>query len=164
MVKRGRKPIYNLSQLTCPNSYCQHFQKTGLSNIVSNGNYSTRSGKGRRFRCKTCGGSFCLRSGTIFKGLRAREEKVISALKLLSKGMSIRKTASIMRIKPDTLRNWLTLMAARSDSVNNLLIVQAGISPEDLESLWNCVRNGALRQRAILWRKKCGWWQGWKDT
>lgn len=164
MAKRGRKPIHNLSQISCTNPYCRDTNKTGLQNIVSNGTYMTQTGKGQRFRCKTCGMSFCRKSGTIFKGFRTQDQKVISAIKLLAKGMTIRKTASILEIKPDTLRHWLALMASQSENVNKRLSKEKGVSNVELESLWNWVRSGALRERAIQWRKKCGWWQGWKDS
>ena len=163
MAKRGRKPAHDLSRITCPNPECPDFGKAGISAIVSNGTYTTREWKTRRYKCKTCGGSFCNRSGTIFDGLRAPEEKIISALKLLAKGIPIRKAAEILEMKSDTLRKWLDKMATQPEAANKRLAKEAGIAEADLATLWDFVKQDALRQRAILWRKKCGWKKGWKS-
>ena len=164
MARRGRKATYNLDQIACTNPDCQDYLKTGRSSIVSNGTYATKSGMERRFKCKTCGHSFCSRSGTIFRGLRSSEEKVISALKLLTKGISVRKAAEILDVKSDTLRHWLALMVEKSDAVNRMLAREIGISDSELAALWDFVKQDALRDRAILWRKKCGWKKGWDAT
>ena len=164
MTKRGRRPTHDLSQVSCPNPDCSDYGEVGRSSIVSNGTYTTKSGIGQRFKCKTCGCSFCNRSGTIFHGLRSSEEKVISALKLLAKGISVRKAAEIMEMKPDTLRHWLALMATQSDAVNRRLAREIGMAESELEALWDFVKQDALRERAILWRKKCGWKKGWDAT
>ena len=161
MAKRGRKPSKDLSKIACPNRNCPDFRKSGNPYIVSNGSYMTKCGRGRRFKCKTCGKSFCLKTGTIFEGLRAPDDKVIAALKILSKGMTIRKVAEILDVKPDTARHWLTVMAAQSEEVNRRLNNELGVSEMELETLWNSVKENKLRNRAIRWRRKCGWRKGW---
>jgi len=163
MTKRGRKPLYDLSQISCPNSACPGFRKSGGSRIVANGTYPTRGGAGQRYLCQTCGRSFCRQSGTIFEGLHTPEDKVISTLKLLAKGITLRKAAEIMEKKPDTLKQWLFRMAGRSEAVNQRLLRELGVSRSELDALWQTVRQNELRRRAVLWRKKCGWRQNWNN-
>lgn len=97
MAKRGRKPKYNLKDESCPNPRCILYGKTGKGNIVSNGTIKTKQGERRgKFLCKVCGTSFCSRTGTIFYDLRTPEEKVLLAIKLLVKGMTIRGVAEVL--------------------------------------------------------------------
>ena len=161
MARRGRKPTTDLSRVSCPNPECPDYQKTGNPAIVANGTYPTRSGLGQRFKCKTCGQFFCRRTGTIFEGLHTSEEKVISSLKLLAKGMTVRRAAEVLCLKPDTLRRWLSILALQSETVNLRLSQELGVSEAELSALWNYVNQDALKKRAILWRKKCGWRKSW---
>ena len=161
MAKRGRKPIPSAPRIACPNPNCPDFGKAGLHSVILNGTYPTRNGKEQRLKCKTCGQSFCSRSGTVFGGLRSTEDHVVSAVKLLAKGITVRKAAQMLNVKPDTLRRWLTLIADNPEAINQTLIREPGMSEAELATLWDSVKENALKQRAILWRKRCGWRQGW---
>ena len=159
MASRGRKPSRDLSHVACPNPACPAFGQAGHPSLVANGTYPTQSGRGQRFKCKTCGQSFCRRSGTIFYDRHEPEAKVLSALKVLSKGMSIRRVAEILEVKPDTIRRWLVAAADRSKLVDQQLLREKGVSRAELKALWTSVKRKALRQRGVLWRKRSGWWQ-----
>lgn len=157
MAKRGRKAKYKLKNEACPNPKCSLFGKTGKGNIVSNGTYKTKEGrKARRFLCKACGESFCSSSGTIFYDLRTPQEKVLLALKLLVKGMSLRGVAEVLEVKLDTVRHWLKVAAEHSERVNEVLLKELRVSRIELDALWTFVKKNALRQRAILWRGRHG--------
>jgi hypothetical protein len=115
MAKRGRRPQYDLKEEACPNPQCGLYGEPGKGNIVSNGTYRTKGGtRARRFRCQQCGGSFCSRAGTIFYDLRSPEEKVLMALKLLVKGMTLRGVAEVLEVKLDTVGRWLRIAAEQS--------------------------------------------------
>ena len=81
MGKRGKAPKYE--DVFCTNHACSLHGKTKQGNIVSNGTYSTKSGRVRKFICRNCGNVFNDRTGTVFSDLRTAEDKVILALKLL---------------------------------------------------------------------------------
>lgn len=87
------------------------------------------------------------------------------SLRLLAKGISVRKAAQMLSIKPDTLRHWLALalMVGKSEAINERLAQERGISEAELARLWDFVKQDALKDRAILWRKRCGWRQGWES-
>ncbi len=157
MAKRGRKPKYSLQTEACPNPGCPLYGKTAEGNIVSNGTIRAKQGEDRRkFICKACGSSFCSRTGTIFYDLRTPEEKVLLALKLLVKGMSLRGVADVLEVKLDTVRHWLKIAAEQSEKVNEMLLEELKVSQVELDALWTFVKKNALRQRAILWKGKSG--------
>ena len=143
MGKRGRKPTYDLSSEACPNPQCPLFGKQGQGNIVSNGTHLGPHGRRvRKLLCRQCRRSFCERSGTIFYDLRSPEDKVLMALKLLVKGMPVRR--------------WLRVAAEHSEQVNALLLKELKVSQVELDALWSFVKKNDLRRRANLWREKSG--------
>lgn len=157
MARKGRRHQYNLETEACPNPDCPMYGETGRGNIVSNGTYQNKEGeKLRKFLCRACGKSFCSRSGTIFYDLRTPEDKVLLALKLLVKGMTLRGVAEVLEVKLDTVRHWLQVAAEHNEKVNEVLLKELKISQVELDALWTFVKKNALRQRAILWRAKSG--------
>ncbi|MFH2044244.1 MAG: helix-turn-helix domain-containing protein [Pseudomonadota bacterium] len=144
-------PVKQITQ-ACTNSACKLYGKTKQGNVVSNGTYRTKDGlPGRRFLCKTCGKSFCNRTGTMFHGLRSSEDKFIKALKLLLKGMPLQKAADSLGISFNTIRHWLSVSARHCDKINAILEKDPEVSQADLDTLWAFVRKNSLRQRAALW-------------
>jgi transposase-like protein len=157
MTKRGRKPQYELKTEACPSPACVSFGKKGKGNIVANGTYRNKEGeKIRKYVCRVCGRSFCNRSGTIFYDLRSPEEKILLALKLLVKGMTLRGVAEVLEVKLDTVRHWLRVAAEHSERVNEELLKQLNVSQVELDALWTFVKKNTLRQRAALWKAKPG--------
>lgn len=150
MGKRGRAPSFD--HVFCPNADCMYFQKTGMGNVVANGKYSTRSGVVRKYICRGCGRVFNDRTGTVFFDLRTSDEKVLMALKLLVKGMSVRGIAEVLGSKPDTVLRWLGRAAEHSEQVNNWLLPDLKISRVELDELWSFVEKKQLRQ----WQSKRG--------
>jgi transposase-like protein len=148
MGKRGKAPAFE--NVFCPNSDCMYFQKPGMGNVVANGTYSTRSGKVRKYICRGCGRVFNDRTGTVFFDLRTSNEKVLMALKLLLKGMSVRGVAEVLESKPDTVLRWLGRAAEHSEQVNDLLLRSLKINKVELNKLWSFVGKKQLRQ----WQRK----------
>jgi transposase-like protein len=148
MGKRGKAPKYE--DVSCTNHTCGLYGKTKQGNIVSNGTYSTKSGRVRKFICRTCGNVFNDRTGTVFFDLRTAEDKVILALKLLIKGMSVRGIAEVLGSKPDTVLSWLRRAAEHSEEVDAFLLRDLKVSKVELDELWTFVKKKRLRE----WRKK----------
>lgn len=154
MAKRGKQPNY--FDVACPNESCPNYGKENLGNIVSNGTYSTKSGRVRKFICRTCGRVFCDRQGTLFYDLRSDEEKVLQALAMLAKGMTLRGTAEILHTKLDTIRRWLRLAADQAEKVSQHLMRDFQVTKVELDELWTFVKKNELRKRAILKRARGG--------
>lgn len=145
------KSIKPISEV-CKNPKCRLYHRMQQGNIVSNGTYRTKDGAtGRRFLCKTCGKSFCNRTGTIFHGLRSSEDKIIKALKLLLKGMPLQKAANTLGISFNTIRHWLLVATKHCDIINTILGKDPEISQAELDALLAFVKKNSLRQRAALW-------------
>jgi len=157
MMKRGRRPKYKLKNEACPNPKCSSYGKTGQGNVVSNGTYQTKKGpRSRRFLCRVCGKSFCSRTETIFYDLRSPEKRVLLALKLLVKGMSLRGVSEVLEVKLDTVRHWLKVAAQQSEKVDAALMKGLPVSQVELDALWTFVKKNTLHQRGILSRAKFG--------
>lgn len=147
MGKRGKAAGF--TDIFCPNRECEMYGKEGLGNVVGNGTYKTKSGIVRKFICRSCGKVFNDRTGTFFFDLRTSSEKVIMALKLLLKGMSVRGAAEVLESKPDTVLFWLRRAAEHSEQVNALLLKNLKVSKVELDELWTFVRKKQLKQ----WRR-----------
>ena len=154
MGKRGKAPKYD--DVFCTNHTCSLYGKTKHGNIVSNGTYSTKSGRVRKFICRTCGNVFNDRTGTFFFDLRTPEDKVILALKLLLKGMSVRGIAEVLGSKPDTVLFWLRRAAEHSEEVDAFLLRDLKVSKVELDELWTFVKKKRLRE----WKKRASFGYG----
>jgi transposase-like protein len=144
MGLRGPKSKFN--HIACTNEECGLYGITGETNIVGNGTYHTKSGKIRKYICKSCGTVFCDRTNTAFFDLRTKDDKVIIALKMIIKGMSLRSTAEILNVKLDTVRGWLTKAAEHSDEVNKILLKDLKVSKVELDELWTFVKKKQFRE------------------
>ncbi len=155
LIDDGPLIDYKIKNEICLNPKCTLYNKTGKGSIVFNGAYRTKEGsRVRRFLCKACNKVFCSRTGSIFYDLRSPEEKILMALKLLVKGMTLRGAAKTLRINRDTIRNWLKVAAERAEEINAMLIKEPDISEVEIDALWNFVKKGSLRQRANFLKRK----------
>lgn len=144
MGKRGPKPRF--VDIACPNESCAHYGMTGLGNIIGNGTYDTKSGKVRKYICKSCGKVFCDRTSTAFFDIRTKDEKVLIALKMVIKGVSLRSISDILDVKLDTVRRWLSKAAEHNDEVNEILIKDPNVSKVELDELWAFVLKKQFRE------------------
>ena len=144
MGNRGPKSKFNT--IACPNEKCGMFGKAGHGNIVGNGTYQTKSGKIRKYICRSCGRVFCDRTNTVFFDIRTKDEKVLIALKMAIKGMSLRSISEILNVKLDTVRGWLTKAAEHSEEVNKVLLKDLKVSKVELDELWTFVKKKQYRE------------------
>ncbi len=85
---------------SCPNEQCTFFD------LDSEGNVVIHSQKEKRFRCNHCGVTWVEHVSTLEYGLRKSKVKFYSALEMLDRGLSIRKTAEILNVSPTTIQRW----------------------------------------------------------
>ena len=134
MGKRGPRPKF--SDIACPNEKCERYGITDQGNVVGNGTYKTKSGLVRKYICRTCGRVFCDRSNTMFYDLRTNKDKVVLALKLVTKGMSQRSTAEVLEVCPQTVRTWISRASDLSEAVNDVYLKDLKVSKVEMDELW----------------------------
>jgi len=142
--ERGPKPKF--VKEACPNKACGFYGQMGKGNVIGNGTYKTKSGPVRKFICKACDTSFCGRRNTAFFDLRSDDGKVLLALKMVVKGMSLRATAEVLDVHLDTVRAWLRRAAEHSDEVNKVLMKDLKVSKVELDELWTFVNKKNFRE------------------
>ena len=138
MGRRGPKPKFN--EVACPNADCADYGIKGKGNVTANGTYKTINGRVRKFICHTCGRVFCDRTNTAFYNLRTEEGKILMALKLVLKGLSLRSISDVMGVKADTVSRWLSRAAKHSEEVNKILLKDLKVSKVELDELWTFVK------------------------
>jgi transposase len=79
---------------------------------------------------------FCDRTNTAFYDLRTNEDKILLALKLVLKGMSLRSIAEVLEVSLDTVRRWLSRAADHSEEVNEVLLKDLNVTKVELDELW----------------------------
>lgn len=146
----ARGPKSKFIDEACPNKDCGQYGQVGLGNIVGNGTYQTRNGRVRKYVCRSCGTSFCGRKNTAFFDFKTKDEKVLLALKMIVKGMSMRGVAEILETKLDTVRNWVQRAAEHSEEVNAVLLKEMKVSKVELDELWTFVQKKQFRAWSSL--------------
>ena len=136
----ARGPRSSFDNVACPNRECRRYGEVNQGNIASNGSKTTNSGVVRNFLCRACGKSFCQRQGTAFYDIRTPEERVLLAIKMLLRGMSLRGITDVLGVKLDTVRFWLIRCAEHAEAVNDQLIREISVSRVELDELWTFVK------------------------
>ena len=138
MGRRGPKPGFD--DVACPNEDCDLYGIAGKENVIGNDTYNTKSGRVQKYVCRTCGRVFCSRTNTAFYDLRTEEEKILLALKLVLKGMSLRSIAEVLEVSAGTVSRWLSRAAEHSEEVNKKLLKDLNVSKVELDELWTTVK------------------------
>lgn len=125
--------------IACPNEECEQYGRTGQGNIIGNGTYATKSGRVRKYICRTCGRVFCDRSNTMFYDLRTSEDKVILALKLILKGMSQRSIAEVLEVCPKSVSTWLSRASDQSEAITETRLKDLEVQRVEMDELWTFV-------------------------
>jgi len=125
--------------VACPNEECEQYGCAGQGNIVGNGTYKTKSGRVRKYVCRTCGKVFCDRSNTMFYDLRTSEDKIVLALKLILKGMSQRSIAEVLEVCPKSVSTWLSRASDQSEAITETKLKNLDVSRVEMDELWTFV-------------------------
>src|SRR6266567_8412259 len=83
----------------CPHPQCPHYGQRGF------GTHLVRCGADRgipRLLCTMCQGTFSVRQGTAYFGVRAEEPNYTMAMRALAEGNSLRGTGRIVDVDKDT--------------------------------------------------------------
>jgi transposase-like protein len=89
-----------MKTLSCPNKACL---LASARSIICYGFYNTNSGKRRRYRCRSCGKTFCANTGTPYHRLQHRRATFDEVVTLNVEGLNKSAIARVKRIAWNTL-------------------------------------------------------------
>ena len=122
--------------LYCPNPCCQYY------GIIFNQSWLVRNGSSRGQKqalCRACRSSVALRYGTAYFGLDADSSIFELAFRALAEGNSMRGTARIVEIDPETCRDWLDRYARHCRLVMLYFWRELHLEECQLDELWSFV-------------------------
>ena len=99
----------------CPHPQCTHYGQRGF------GTHLVRCGADRgipRLLCTMCQGTFSVRQGTAYFGIRVEEPNYTIAMRALAEGNSLRGTGRIVDVDKDTVCDWVDRVAYLSPADN----------------------------------------------
>jgi len=108
-----------MKSLHCPNGLCPLARKASSANIIRHGFDKTKSGTRRRFRCRTCGKTFCLNTGTPYHRLQHRRATFDEVATLSVEGLNKSAIARVKQIAWNTVHRWLQRAADSSRRFND---------------------------------------------
>jgi transposase-like protein/IS1 family transposase len=108
-----------MKSLNRPNNHCPPSGKGDSGAIICHGFYTTRHGKRRRYRCQSCGKTFCSTSGTPYYRLQHRRATLDEVAALSVEGLNKSAIARVKRIAWNTVHRWLERAAGWCRWFNN---------------------------------------------
>src|SRR5258708_6240264 len=84
----------------CANADCKDVGKMGIGNIV------IHSQRDKRYRCKTCGKTFCERKETAMYGIKKGKKDFVQVVTLLSQGCPMQAIVAAFELDERTVRAW----------------------------------------------------------
>ena len=94
-------------QRSCPNTKCQLYGQSGKGNVIRYGFFHLKCGKRRRYRCKTCGHTFCSTTGTVYHRIHKSRNIFDEVCSLSVNGLSKSAIARVKRLSWNTVSRWL---------------------------------------------------------
>ena len=114
-----RKPIKDRA---CPNPDCPLYAKLRKGNIVRHSFYRTKSGRRRRFRCTSCGKTFCSNSSTVYIRLQHSRAAFDRVAALSVEGVNKSSIARVLGITWNTVARWLERAAGAARQFNHRML------------------------------------------
>jgi transposase-like protein len=105
--------------LRCPNAQCGGSGMNRGRSIIRYGFYKTKWGKRRRYRCQTCGKTFCSNAGSPYHRLQHRRATFDQVAALSVEGLN---KSAIARVKPiawNMVDRWLERAASSCRRFND---------------------------------------------
>ena len=109
-----------MKSLSCPNRHCPPSGKGNVGAIIRHGFYPTRSGKHRRYQCRTCGKTFCSTTATPYYRLQHRRATFDEVTSLSVEGLNKSAIARVKRVAWITVHRWLVSSVQPSQSKGTL--------------------------------------------
>jgi hypothetical protein len=108
-----------LAFFACPNSDCADFNKFDAGNL-SIAEWMGKDKAIRRLYCKTCGGRFSERQGSLMQYTKLPQEDVVRIIKCLGHGCSVEAAADICEVDTRTVQRVLEKAGKRAADFHRL--------------------------------------------
>jgi transposase-like protein len=127
----------DISQISCSNEGCLDHGKPGRGNIVRNGRYGKQ--RTQLFKCRTCGRCFSENRNTPFFKLRTPKETVVTTLRTLAQGSSLRGAARKSGHKRDTIASWMKRARQDAEAFRACLLHDLRLAQSQVDELWGLI-------------------------
>src|SRR5438552_16717815 len=112
-----------MKSLSCPNRQCPLARKASSGNIIGHGFYRTNGGRRRRYRCSTCGKTFCTNTGTPYHRLQHRratfDEVAAPSVEGLNKSAIAQVKANLLEYRSSLAAKGCRLLSPLQRSKDN---------------------------------------------
>src|SRR5437867_7597547 len=136
-----------MKSLSCPNRQCPLARKASSGNIIGHGFYRTNRGRRRRYRCSTCGKTFCSNTGTPYHRLQHRRAACDEVAALSVEGLNKSAIARVKRISWNTVHRWLQRAAGSCRRFNDRKTTGYAITEVQADEIRTIIR----RKEQPIW-------------
>jgi IS1 family transposase len=110
-----------IDDVACSKPGCDNFGQPGV-NIVCHGWFTTKSGRRRRYRCKSCGATLSTNTGTAYSGLRCSRKAFDQVASLRVEGVDLSATARVTGHSRNTIARWLVRASMAAKRFNRQML------------------------------------------
>jgi hypothetical protein len=118
----------------CPQPCCVYYGWMGRGNLRANG--YPNGGRRRQFQCLSCKQYFLETQGTPLHGKRVAPERLMWAVGALAEGLGIRAVARVFAVDPNTVRHWVTEVAAQAAACSRYFLRDVRVPQVQLDELF----------------------------
>ena len=134
-------------QRYCPNIKCQLYGQSGRDNIILHSFFRLKRGKRRRYRCKTCGHTFCSTTGTVYHRIHKSRNIFDEVCSLSVNGVSKSTIARVKRLSWNTVSRWLECAAQAAKQFSKLRLRGFALQELQLDE----IRTFLDRKKRPIW-------------
>ena len=131
----------------CPNRDCEQFGRKNSDNIRPHSFYKTKSGRRRRYRCKTCGKTFASTVGTPYYRLKKPRRVFDEVAALAVKGVSISSIARAKGLAWNTVAHWEELASKFAKAFNDEMLIDFRLVELQADELCTFIQ----QKKDLLW-------------
>ena len=95
-----------LGRISCPNRECRLHGRRNEGNIARHGFYKAGSARRRRYRCRVCGTTFGVRTGTAYAGLQCSMRAFDQVMAMTVEGISKSSIGRVVGRSWNTVARW----------------------------------------------------------
>jgi hypothetical protein len=106
-----------IDDVACSKPGCDNFGQPGV-NIVCHGWFTTKSGRRRRYRCKSCQATLSTNTGTAYSALRCSRKAFDQVASLRVEDVSVSATARVTGHSRNTIAHWLERASMAAERFN----------------------------------------------